>query len=243
MYRTHNRAVSSISIHGAADHNDEKRQWILEDEPLSKRQDISRQKTLIYMLLLAEAIMSASLSAQIPLLITSPTACSNYSASYIRSLLECAYFFGSTCSVIWGYASDRLGRRAVALLGLTGVLACCLSMGFAKSLPSWVLLRCLAGCFGSALFTSAIAMLADANMRSAENMRTVSRLPLIAVCGGVGPLLQSIVRTIGGRASAEIWLQWPALNGQIACASLIFIVTIIELFCLREVSASFNTEC
>ncbi|KAI4720007.1 MFS general substrate transporter [Aureobasidium sp. EXF-10727] len=179
--------------------------------------------------------MAASLSAQIPLLVvTSSTACSDYSSAYIRSLLECSYAFGSTCSIFWGYAADRNGRKLIAMLGLTGTLACCLSMGFATNLPGWVTLRFLAGCMGSAVFTSALAMLADLSMPSAKALRTVSRLPLISVCGGIGPLLQSIVRQIGEHAPAKIWLQWPALNGQIACAGLIFVIFLVEAFCLRE---------
>ncbi|THY89740.1 MFS general substrate transporter [Aureobasidium pullulans] len=209
--------------------------WIMEEGYQSLRQSTSRQRFLVYMLLLAEAIMSASLSAQIPLLVTTTSSsCSDYSSAYLRSLLECAYFFGSTFSIFWGYAADRAGRRIVSLLGLSGTLACCLFMGFATTLPGWVALRFLAGCMGSAVFTSALAMLADLSMPSAEALRTLSRLPLISVCGGIGPLLQSIVRQLGEYASAGIWSQWPALNGQIACASLILVIFLLEVICLRE---------
>ncbi|KAK6002726.1 hypothetical protein QM012_001476 [Aureobasidium pullulans] len=179
--------------------------------------------------------MAASLSAQIPLLIdASSTACSDYSSAYIRSLLECAYFFGSTCSVFWGLAADKAGRKKVAMFGLSGTLACCLFMGFATSLPGWLALRFLSGCMGSAVFTAALAMLADLTMASTRALQTVSRLPLISVCGGIGPLLQSIVRQIGEHAPVGIWSQWPALNGQIACASLILVISLVEAFCLRE---------
>ncbi|KAI4749916.1 MFS general substrate transporter, partial [Aureobasidium sp. EXF-8845] len=51
---------------------------------------------------------------------------------------------------------------------------------------------------------------------------------------GIGPLLQSLVRQVGEHAPAGIWQQWPALNGQIACAALILIILLIEAFCLRE---------
>jgi len=234
MFRSHSRIQSSNSVSEITQH-DEKRAWIVEDDYQPSRQSSSRQRSLVYLLLLSEAIMSASLSAQIPLLVTtSSTACLDYSSSYIRSLLECAYFFGSTCSIFWGYATDKSGRKTIAVLGLTGTLLCCLSMGFANSLPGWVLLRFLAGCMGSAVFTSALAMLADLSMPSAKALQTVSRLPLISVCGGIGPLLQSLVRQVGEHAPAGIWQQWPALNGQIACAGLILIILLVEAFCLRE---------
>lgn len=238
MFRSHSRIQSSNSVSDFAQYH-EKRAWIVEDDFQPSRQSTSRQMSLVYLLLLSEAIMGASLSAQIPLLVAaSSTACSDYSSAYVRSLLECAYFFGSTCSVFWGYATDRSGRRTIAMLGLTGTLGCCLSMGFATTLPGWVTMRFLAGCMGSAVFTSALAMLADLSMPSAKALRTVSRLPLISVCGGIGPLLQSIVRQVGEHAPAEIWSQWPALNGQIACAGLVLIILMVEAFCLREVSTS-----
>jgi len=77
----------------------------MEKDYQSLRQSTSRQRFLVYMLLLAEAIMSASLSTQIPLLITTTSSsCSDYSSAYIRSLLECAYFF-------WKYVQYLLGLR------------------------------------------------------------------------------------------------------------------------------------
>ncbi|KAI5249530.1 MFS general substrate transporter [Aureobasidium subglaciale] len=239
MPKSHSRVQSSHSI-SEFTHYDEKRTWIMEESYQPSRQSSSRQKMLVYMLLLAEAIMAASLSAQIPLLVaSSSSACSDYSSAYIRSLLECAYFFGSTCSIFWGSAADIFGRKVISMLGLVGTLACCLFMGFATSLPGWVTLRFLAGCMSSAIFTSALAMLADLSMPSAASLRTVSCLPLISVCGGIGPLLQSLVRQLGKRAPAGIWSQWPALNGQVACAGMIFIVLLVEAFCLRE---TLNTE-
>lgn len=235
MSRSHSRIQSSISVSDFAQY-DEKRAWIVEDELQPSRQGSSRQRTLVYLLLLSEAIMAASLSAQIPLLIdASSSACSDYSSAYIRSLLECAYFFGSTCSVFWGLTADKVGRKTTAMLGLSGTLACCLFMGFAISLPGWVALRFLSGCMGSAVFTAALAMLADLSMPSTKALQTVSRLPLISVCGGVGPLLQSIVRQVGEHAPSGIWSRWPALNGQIACASLILVIFLVEAFCLHEV--------
>lgn len=238
MPRLQSRIQSSNSVSSFPQY-DEKRPWTVEDDFQPSRKGSSRQRTLVYLLLLAEAIMTASLSAQIPLLIdASSSACSDYSLAYIRSLLECAYFFGSTCSVFWGLATDQAGRKTIAILGLSGTLACCLFMGFATNLPGWVTLRFLSGCMGSAVFTAALAMLADLSMASNRALQTVSRLPLISVCGGVGPLLQAIVRQIGEHAPVGIWSQWPALNGQIACASLILVIFVVEAFCLHEVRIS-----
>ena len=126
--------------------------------------------------------MAASLSAQIPLLVdASSSACSDYSSAYIRSLLECAYFFGSAVGVFWGPVADRLGRRKIALLGLAGMSACCVSMGFAKSLTAFMALRTVAGAISSAVTVAGLAMLADVTQGSSGRVRAVARLPIIAI--------------------------------------------------------------
>ena len=47
--------------------------------------------------------------------------------------------------VIWGWASDRFGRKPVILLGMVGIMSTTLLWGFSKSLPLAVLARCLSG--------------------------------------------------------------------------------------------------
>lgn len=49
------------------------------------------------------------------------------------------------CILHWGRLSDRIGRRPVLLIGLTGLVACMLSFGFAKSVPAAVISRIIAG--------------------------------------------------------------------------------------------------
>jgi len=88
------------------------------------RQD-RRNLVMIYMLFLAEAIMSSSLSTQIMVLVPSATGCVDMDVSFLRSILQCAYFFGSFAGVSWGFVADRWGRRKVAMLGLAGMASCC----------------------------------------------------------------------------------------------------------------------
>ncbi|GAB7347910.1 hypothetical protein MBLNU459_g5430t2 [Dothideomycetes sp. NU459] len=178
--------------------------------------------------------MASSLTSQIALLVESAVSCSSLNALFLRSLLECAYVFGGTCGLFWGAAADRFGRRPVALLGLVGMAACCLSMGFASSLGGWVVFRFLAGSIGSSVFTSGLAMLADISVNSTEKTSNVACLPLITVCGSVGPILQSLVRELDQATFTGIWKQWPALSGQLACAGLIIMITIPEAMFLTE---------
>jgi MFS family permease len=73
--------------------------------------------------------MASSLQPQLQMLIANNDLCGNLSTSYLRSILDCAYAFGGTMGILWGYLSDRIGRRRVALLGLWSMFVCCLSMG------------------------------------------------------------------------------------------------------------------
>lgn len=60
-------------------------------------------------------------------------------ASFYAGLLVSAYAFGEVLTaVLWGYASDKMGRKPIVLFGLCGVALSCIMFGFAKSY--WVAL-------------------------------------------------------------------------------------------------------
>lgn len=247
MFGSHTRARSLISVKTIVYHDEKE----IYNEDTADGSNLSEQKTsgqhrqqltLVYLLFLAEAIMASSLSSQISLLVESTVSCSTLNALFLKSLLECAYVFGGTCGLFWGAAADRFGRRPVALLGLAGMVACCFSMGFVTSLVGYMISRFLAGSIGAAVFTSGLAMLADVSIGSAEKTSNVACLPLVAVCGAVGPMLQSLVKQLEQAASAGIFKQWPALSGQIACASLIIAIAIPEALCLKEVRCIPSTQ-
>lgn len=130
-----------------------------EQEPMTSRQ--RRNLTMIYLLFLAEAIMASSLSSQINILLPSTTACLTMNTSFLRSILQCAYYFGSASGIMWGLVADRMGRRKVALTGLFGMSACCISMGFATNFTAFCVLRYVAGAISAAVTVSGLAMLAD----------------------------------------------------------------------------------
>lgn len=206
------------------------------NEPRSPRH--IRNLTMIYLLFLAEAIMAASLTSQVSLLVPSPdSGCSGTDTSFLRSTLECAYFFGSATGIFWGSAVDRYGRRRVALLGLSGMVPCCLSMGFFRSFTAFAVLRFVAGVVGSATRMAGLAMSADVTHESkSRRTTTIARLPLVAACGCIGPLVSHMwSRAIDGRIF-KIFARYPGLSGQIACATLIFSITLAETMLLEEVS-------
>lgn len=212
---------------------------ILEVEAEADEVHTPRQKrnlTMIYMLFLAEAIMASSLSSQIPVLVPSTSTCLSMDTSFLRSILECAYYFGSSVGLVWGCVADRFGRRRSALVGLGGMSACCISMGFATSFQAFALLRFTAGALSSATTISGLAMLADVTHGSSSRVKTVARLPLVTVCGSLGPLVSQMWRQAFDGRLFEIFARFPGLSGQIACSGLVLTISGVELWLLEEVS-------
>ena len=198
-----------------------------------------RNLTMIYLLFLAEAIMASSLSSQIAVLVPSASGCVTMNTSFLRSILECAYFFGAATGMFWGVAADRFGRRKIALVGLSGMSTCCVCMGFANTLPSMAGLRFVAGTISSAVSISGLAMLADVTHGSKSRMKVVARLPMVAVCGSLGPLASNMVRALSESHLPGLFVKYPGLSGQIACASLVFMIATAEMLLLEEVGRQY----
>jgi MFS family permease len=60
-------------------------------------------------------------------------------ASFYAGVLVSAYAFGEVLTaVLWGYISDKVGRKPIVLIGLCGVALSCIMFGLAKSY--WVAL-------------------------------------------------------------------------------------------------------
>jgi len=195
-----------------------------------------RNLLMIYMLFLAEAIMASSLSSQIAVLVPAAAGCMSMNTSFLRSIFECAYYLGSTAGVCWGWAADRAGRRRIALLGLMGMAVCCISMGFATTFATFAALRLAAGCISSAVTVAALTMLADVTHGSAQRTRTVARLPMIAICGSVGPLVATGVRNLCAEHTHGLFARFPGLSGQIVCATFVLTIAVAEALLLEEVS-------
>lgn len=196
-----------------------------------------RNLIMIYLLFLAEAIMASSLSSQIAVLVPLSASCITADTSFLRSILECSYYFGSVAGIFWGRAADRIGRRKVALLGLTGMSSCCLTMGFARTFAVFAALRFTAGVISSATAVAGLSMLADVTHGSKRRTKIVARLPVIAVCGSIGPLAANgLKKAVEESGLGGLLGQYPGLASQVACASLVFAVAVSEALMLEEVS-------
>lgn len=183
-----------------------------------------------------DRIMSSSLQPQLKMLLENDDFCGNLSSSFLRSILECAYAFGCTAGIFWGYLADRIGRRPIVLGGLLGMSVCCLSMGFATDLLSCAVFRLAAGLVSSSIVVVCLTMIGDLSRDPAERAGNIAKMPLIAVLGAIGPVTQGfIARGVEQSGGVEVWEKFPTLSGQIACASVLFVIAISACVMLEEV--------
>ncbi|KAF1932051.1 MFS general substrate transporter [Didymella exigua CBS 183.55] len=192
-----------------------------------------RQLLLVYLVFFAEAIMASSLQPQLQMLLSSSDYCGNLSTSYLRSILDCAYAFGGTTGLFWGYLADRMGRRRVTLIGLWSMVFCCLSMGFATNLAACAAFRFFAGMVSSAVVCTSLTMIGDLSATAEERARNVVKLPLISLCGSVGPLAQGMVAE-SLQAYGMVWEKFPTLGSELACGSVLFAIALTASCLLKE---------
>ncbi|KAL7268279.1 hypothetical protein RUND412_009108 [Rhizina undulata] len=194
--------------------------------------DSRRQLMLIYSLHLAEAIVASSLQPQLYMLLRDSQLCGSVNSAYWTGLVETVFALGSIAGIYWGWMSDKIGRRPVALLGMLGLSLSCVVMGFSNGILSCVLVRAFAGLMSSSIRVSTATMIGDISEISSAKARNFSRLPLIATGGVIGPLLQALLAHRFG--NTELWKTFPILSSQLACASLMFLIFIINLVLLKE---------
>lgn len=192
-----------------------------------------RQLALVYLVFLAEAIMASSLQPQLQMLLSSSDYCGNLSTSYLRSILDCAYAFGGTTGLFWGYLADRMGRRRVTLLGLWSMVVCCLSMGFATSLASCAIFRFFGGMVSATIVCTSLTMIGDLSTTVQGRARNVALLPLVSLCGSLGPLMQGMVSE-SLQAYGMVWEKYPTLGSELACGSVLFAIALTASILLKE---------
>lgn len=193
----------------------------------------TRQLMLVYFVFLAEAILASSLQPQLQMLLSSSDFCGDLSTSYLGSILDCAYAFGGTTGVFWGYLADRMGRRRVSLLGLWTMLVCSLVSGLATTLAGCAILRVLAGMASSTVICTSLTMIGDLSTSAEQKARNVARLPLISLCGSMGPVVQGMV-TESLQAYGMVWQRFPTLGSELVCGSILLVIALTASFWLEE---------
>jgi len=103
-----------------------------------------------------------------------------------------------------GWLADRLGRRRLLLIGVTGFVAASLACGMAQSLPEMVLFRVAQGIFGATLAPLAQAIMLDITPREKMGQSMAIFGLGIMVAPIVGP-------TLGGVLTENLGWRWVFL--------------------------------
>ncbi len=118
-----------------------------------------------------------------------------------------------------GWLADRLGRRNLLLIGVSGFTAASLLCGIATSLPEMVLFRVAQGIFGATLAPLAQAIMLDINPREKMGQAMAIFAMGVMVAPIVGP-------TLGGLLTENLGWRWVFLVnlpvGILAFAALFF---------------------
>src|SRR5690606_29033349 len=100
-------------------------------------------------------------------------------------------------SPMWGQISDRIGRKPVLMIGITGLAISFLFMGFAHSFAGLFIGRVMGGFLGSATLPAAQAMAAELSGSSSR----AKAMGLMGAAFGTGfifgPLLGGVLAPFG----------------------------------------------
>jgi MFS family permease len=108
-------------------------------------------------------------------------------------------------------------------------------MGFATNLAACTIFRFFAGLISSTIIVTTFTMIGDLSANTTERAKNVAVLPLVSLCGSIGPIIQGIVAG-SLKAPETVWERFPALGSQIACGSIVLLIAITASVMLREVS-------
>lgn len=140
--------------------------------------------------------------------------------------LTTAYLVASTMMVpVWGKLSDLLGRRAVLVAGITVFLTGSFLCGVSESTVALILFRAVQGLGSAALFTAALAVVADLFSPRERGKYQGLFGAVFGVSSVVGPLAGGFITDhlgwhwvffinlpVGAVALALIFLRMPALK-------------------------------
>lgn len=187
--------------------------------------ETTRQKGALYVLLLTVFIDMVGFGIIIPLM---PFWAKHFGASpAVVTLMFTTYSaFSFLFSFIWGWVSDRWGRKPVLLLSLFGSVMSFAWLGFAEALWMLFAARALGGVFGANV---AVAQAYIADVTAPEDR--AKGMGMIGAAFGLGFVLgPAIGGILAGSDSANPDFRTPFF----AAAGVSFLAVVVGFFLLRE---------
>ncbi|KAM6504175.1 Major facilitator superfamily domain containing protein [Amanita muscaria] len=157
---------------------------------------------------------------------------------YYAGLIESLFFATEAMTILlWGRISDRIGRKPVLLIGLTGNALSMVCFGLSRTFWTLVLSRCLCGLLNGniGVAKSVIGELTD----STNRVDGFIYLPIVWSIG------QTIAPLIGGSLSHpherfpavftnEFWREFPYFLPCLSVATFAFVCVLITLLLFNE---------
>jgi MFS family permease len=126
------------------------------------------------------------------------------------------------------------------------MLICCLCGGFATSLAGCAIFRFFAGLVSSTIVCTGLTMIGDLSTTAESRAKNVARLPLVSLCGSLGPLMQGMVSE-SLQAYGMVWQRFPTLGSELACGTALFAIALTASIFLGETlplqSSGDNMDC
>jgi MFS family permease len=123
---------------------------------------------------------------------------------------------------------------------------CCLSGGFVTSLAGCAIFRFFAGMASSTIVCTSLTMIGDLSTTANARAKNVARLPLISLCGSLGPFMQGMVSE-SLQAYGMVWEKFPTLGSELACGTALFAIALVASIFLKETlpqqSSPDNMDC
>lgn len=193
-----------------------------------------RQLIILAMIALAEQTAFNSMSPYLPEMTLSFPEVNLQNRGLALGTLASSFAMAQfATSFFWGWLSDHIGRKPVAMLGIISTAACFLAFGFCKTLWQATLIQVLMGLVNGnqGIISTFVGEITDKNSQN----RAFIYLPVIYGLGAItGPAVGGLMVLENNPFKKEQKNPYPYLLPNLFSTSILLIIFIIVLYFLKE---------
>ncbi len=197
------------------------------ETPLPKR-----QLAILAVIALSEQTALNSISPYLPQIVSSfPEVDPGQVGLYVGTIASSFALAQFATNFLWGWLSDRIGRKPVVLTGTLLTAACFVAFGFCRTLWQAILVQVLMGLVNGnqGVVSTCLGEITDRSNQS----RAFIYLPVIYGLGGItGPLLGGTLASTHGQPSKDE--QYPYIRPNVVSAAILIVDLILTMIFLEE---------